>query len=108
MAITTVQDLKNAHPGLTKLLERKARGEKNVTRNTVNVPGKGVTEFDETISDIETGDQIQQREIRHSYYPSGELDTTVQIVFDAADKLIWHREIKHYTDGRQRTVTVIK
>ena len=105
--MTTENELKRDYSKLIEKIERKARGEVDVESTVVNEPGKGVVSLDETVRDPD-GLQVQRRENRNTYYPTGEVDVISQKWFDADDKLFRHREIKHYTDGRQPTVTTIK
>ena len=103
----TIKDLENAYPALIKKIRKKARGENDMSI----IVEKGIygTIFFSTITrDPETGEQIQRCENRSTYYSTGDLDIISQKEFDAANNLVLHQEIKHYTDGRQPTVNVIK
>lgn len=55
--------------------------------------------------DTETALQIRKRTTNWTYYPTGEVDTITVKRYDATKTLIGTKIIKHYTDGRQPTVT---
>jgi hypothetical protein len=55
--------------------------------------------------DTEANLQVSRRETLWSYYPTGEVDVITIKQYDSNDALIRTKAIKHYTDGKQPTVT---
>lgn len=55
-----------------------------------------------------TGQQKSKRQDDYTYYPTGEVDIIDQKELDEADEVKHEKEIKHYKDGRQPKVTIIK
>ena len=62
----------------------------------------------ETERDLLTGDVLGGRVTTHSYYKSGEIQDIVVSERDAKDAETGGHTIKHFTDGRQPTVSAIK
>lgn len=71
---------------------------------TFNSDGQIASELD-IDDDLETGTQTGGRQTNWTYYPTGEVDTITVKTLDAANNVIAIQVIKHYTDGRQPTVT---
>ena len=66
----------------------------------------GQIESETVIStDMESGGQVRKTVTTWSYYPTGEVDTITQAEYTGKDALKQRRNIKHYKDGRQPTVT---
>ena len=55
--------------------------------------------------DTETNAQVNKRIVTWTYYATGEVDTITIKVYDGSNALLRTKAIKHYTDGRQPTVT---
>ena len=55
--------------------------------------------------DTETNSQVNKRIVTWTYYATGEVDTITIKVYDGSNVLLRTKAIKHYTDGRQPTVT---
>lgn len=55
--------------------------------------------------DTETNLQVSKREVSWTYYATGEVNEITIKVYDGSNNLIRTKVIKHYTDGRQPTVT---
>ena len=55
--------------------------------------------------DTETNAQVNKRVVTWTYYPTGEVDVIGIKTYDGANNLLRTKSIKHYTDGRQPTVT---
>ena len=55
--------------------------------------------------DTETNAQVNKRETTWTYYATGEVNVITIKVYDGANNLLRTKSIKHYTDGRQPTVT---
>lgn len=55
--------------------------------------------------DTETNQQVNKREVTWDYYATGEVNEITIKVYDGSNNLIRTKVIKHYTDGRQPTVT---
>ena len=55
--------------------------------------------------DTETNAQVNKRIVTWTYYATGEVDTITIKVYDGSNALLRTKSIKHYTDGRQPTVT---
>lgn len=55
--------------------------------------------------DTETAAQVRKRVTTWTYYPTGEVDTITIKTYNGANALLHTKAIKHYTDGRQPTVT---
>lgn len=58
-----------------------------------------------TLVDTETNKQVSRRETTWTYYATGEVDIITIKHYDSNDALIRTKAIKHYTDGKQPTVT---
>lgn len=58
-----------------------------------------------TMVDTETNKQVSRRETTWTYYATGEVDTITIKHYDSSDALIRTKAIKHYTNGKQPTVT---
>ena len=66
----------------------------------------GQIESETTIDvDTETNLQVNKRVVTWTYYATGEVDVITIKQYDSNDALIRTKAIKHYTDGRQPTVT---
>lgn len=66
----------------------------------------GQIESETTITvDTETNAQLEKRVTTWSYYPTGEVNIITIKVYDGSNNLLRTKAIKHYTDGRQPTVT---
>jgi len=74
--------------------------EENTSEVSVVKDGKGHIQLWTEITRDAKGKQIQRRADGYSYYPSGEIDTIVQEVYDADDQLISEQHVKHYMNGR--------
>ena len=107
--IKTVIELKTAYPILVSQIEQEAKeGTVNQTTVTVEKDLKGNrSKWTEETKDSK-GVLISKRVDEYTYYSTGEVDIITLKVFDSALKLISAREIKHYLNGRQPTVKVIK
>ena len=55
--------------------------------------------------DTETNAQVNKRVTSWTYYPTGEVDIITIKTYAGANALLKTKAIKHYTDGRQPTVT---
>lgn len=55
--------------------------------------------------DTETIAQVNKREVNWTYYATGEVNEITIKVYDGSNNLLRTKVIKHYTDGRQPTVT---
>ena len=55
--------------------------------------------------DTETNAQVNKRETTWTYYATGEVNVITIKVYDGANNLLRTKSIKHFTDGRQPTVT---
>lgn len=58
-----------------------------------------------TMVDTEMNKHVSRRETTWLYYPTGEVDTITIKHYDSSDALIRTKAIKHYTNGKQPTVT---
>lgn len=66
----------------------------------------GQTESESIITvDTETNAQASKRSTSWTYYPTGEVDTITIKTYGGANNLLHTKAIKHYTDGKQPTVT---
>jgi len=66
----------------------------------------GQIESETTITvDTETNAQLEKRVTTWSYYPTGEVNIITIKVYDGSNNLLRTKAIKHYTDGKQPTVT---
>lgn len=66
----------------------------------------GQIESETTIDvDTETNTQVNKRVVTWTYYATGEVNVITIKVYDGANNLVHTKAIKHYTDGRQPTVT---
>lgn len=54
------------------------------------------------------GKQVSKRVDTYSYYPTGEIDTINQKVYGAGTKVLSEQDIKHYTNGKQPTVSKVE
>lgn len=57
---------------------------------------------------VDTGELISKRTETTTYYPSGEINMVTQKRFDKEGKFLGGRNIKHYKDGRQPTITAAR
>jgi len=55
--------------------------------------------------DTATNLQVNKRVVTWSYYPTNEVNVITIKTYDGANNLLRTKAIKHYTDGRQPTVT---
>lgn len=55
-----------------------------------------------------TGQQLSKRQDDYTYYGTGEIDIIGAKELHANDQVKNEKEIKHYRDGRQPKVTIIK
>ena len=55
-----------------------------------------------------TGELISKREEKTSYYDTGEINVCIQKRFDGKGNLVSERSIKHFRDGRQPEIEVVK
>jgi hypothetical protein len=55
--------------------------------------------------DTETALQVRKRITTWTYYPTGEVNVITIKTYDASNNLTRTKIIKHYTDGKQPTVT---
>lgn len=106
MAIETVADLKAEYPELVERIEKDARGEEHVSSVVIvkNKEGRVAT-WTEELKDLD-GKLISKREDGYTYYAGGQVNTITQKRFDAAEKLIGDRDIKHPEGGGEPVVTV--
>ena len=66
----------------------------------------GQIESETTITvDTETNLQVSKREVTWTYYATGEVNVITIKVYDGNNNLLRTKAVKHYTDGRQPTVT---
>jgi len=66
----------------------------------------GQIESETTIDvDPETNLQVSKRAVTWTYYATGEVNVITIKVYDGANNLVHTKAIKHYTDGKQPTVT---
>jgi len=55
--------------------------------------------------DTETNAQVNKRVVNWTYYATGEVDVITIKTYDGSNNLLRTKTVKHYTDGRQPTVT---
>ena len=66
----------------------------------------GQIESETTIDvDTETNLQVNKRKVNWTYYATGEVDVITIKTYDGSNNLLMTKTVKHYTDGRQPTVT---
>ena len=66
----------------------------------------GQIESETTIDvDTETNLQVNKRKVNWTYYATGEVDVITIKTYDGSNNLLRTKTVKHYTDGRQPTVT---
>ena len=72
---------------------------------TVSTYSNGLEIKTETTRDVETNAVINTKIITYTLYPTGEVDEITIVNKDGSGVEINRKVIKHYTDGRQPTVT---
>lgn len=100
----TIKDIVDNRPDLVEAI-KSGESEGSIITSVKKDKDGRVIEWVEEQFDLDNN-LLRKRVDQYVFYETGEINTITQNVYDEENSLISSKEIKHYTDGKQPTVTV--
>lgn len=99
----SLKELIDARPDIVAAIKAGEDEIRIATQVTKNKDGL-ISSWVEESRDLD-GVLMGRRTDEYTYYESGEIDIIIQSIYDGEGTLLAKKEVKHFTDGRQPTVT---